>query len=80
MSDSGKCPNVVRCQVLTIQGFVESDDVKNHYYNSYCNVDADNGYPQCKRFQTKNALGFCPDFVFPDTIMTLDEIMDKCEE
>lgn len=80
MSNSGKCPNTLRCQILTIPGFVESEDIKDLYFKRYCSVDTEDGYLLCKRFQTKKSLGFCPDFVLPDSNMTLDEIMDKCEE
>ena len=80
MDKIGKCPNINGCQVLNIRGFVECEDVKNFYINTYCSIDTKEGYFLCKRFQTKKALGFCPEFVLPDSEITLDEIMDKCEE
>ena len=37
-------------------------------------------WSNCTRFNTKKSLGFCPDFVLPDTPLSIDEIVDKFEE
>ena len=34
----------------------------------------------CKRFIIKNELGTCPDFVLPDTTLSLPEIIAKFDE
>ncbi len=75
-----KCPNAPGCQVLIKEDFLKEHTKKQFYRLTYCCVDTAEGYFQCKRFQTKKALGFCPDFILPDSEMTIEEIMDKCEE
>jgi hypothetical protein len=44
--------------------------------NNYC-TGPKSEWEKCKRYTTKAALGFCPDFVLPDTDLTLDQIIDK---
>lgn len=72
------CPNHKGCQVINIEGFVESAGVRDFYISDFCEASQDK-WSECKRFQTKRALAFCPDFVLPDSNLTLDEIIDKIE-
>lgn len=52
---------------------------KESYINAWCRNEQGK-WRDCKRFSTKAALGFCPDFVVPDTELSIDEIVDKFEE
>lgn len=72
------CPNYTGCQIINVDGFVKNEKIKIFYISEFCKSDS--GYWQnCKRFQTKNELNLCPDFVMPDTKLTIDEILDKLE-
>ncbi len=73
------CPNYPTCQLVHIQGFVESDDLREDYILKYC-TDIHGFWASCKRFNTHRMLHFCPDFVFPDTPLTVDEIMDRFDD
>lgn len=75
-----KCPNAVNCQVLHKEGFVANEEDKEFYRQQFCRIETEEGYFKCKRFITKKELGFCPDFVLPDSEMTIDEIIIKIEE
>ena len=79
MSDRRDCPNIGSCQIFN-EGFIPDQTRKQFYRTTYCTVNTSEGYLRCKRFQTSKTLGFCPDFLLPDSTMTIDEIMDKCEE
>jgi hypothetical protein len=69
------CPNYATCQL--INGVVEvSDNQKKSYTNNFC-FNPKERWNECKRMVTKRTLGFCPDFVLPDSTLTVDEIMDK---
>jgi hypothetical protein len=52
---------------------------KEAYMDTWCR-DIEEKWKDCKRFITKAELGFCPDFVVPDTSSSIDEIIDKFEE
>jgi hypothetical protein len=80
MDSVDRCPNAVNCQVLHKEGFVKDEETKEYYRARFCSVDSKNGYFSCVRFITKQKLGFCPDFIFPNTEMTIDEIFNKLEE
>ncbi|MDR2011025.1 MAG: hypothetical protein LBQ22_11170 [Bacteroidales bacterium] len=80
MANPKKCPNSGNCIILGNNNLAGDMDMKEFYINQYCDNDTLNGFIQCKRFNTKNELGFCPDFVLPDSGMTIDEIISKLEE
>jgi hypothetical protein len=62
---------------LVVTAEVEPDqDKRNAYIDNYCHSYCD-AWQICKRYITKNALQNCPDFVLPDTEMTVDEILEK---
>jgi|WetSurMetagenome_2_1015567.scaffolds.fasta_scaffold142682_2 hypothetical protein len=71
-----KCPNYHSCQLINIEGFLKSQSRREQYMEEYCSGKLEN-WKNCTRFRTHGALHFCPDFVFPDTGLTLDEIMDR---
>lgn len=73
------CPNYPTCQLIHVQGFVEPEILREAYLNDFCN-DESGHWKTCKRFQTNNILHFCPDFVFPDTLLSIDEIMDRFDD
>ncbi len=72
------CPNYSGCQIINVNGFVENNEKKNFYITEYCESIEDR-WQVCKRYLTKKELNICPDFIFPDTVITIDEILDKIE-
>ncbi len=73
------CPNYTSCKLVTIDGFLLTEEKKVLYLNNYC-VSTKKAWEQCARFYCKTALGFCPDFLLPDTKLSLDEIIDKFDD
>lgn len=73
------CPNYANCQLVFMTGFVRPESLRELYIQNYCTALQEN-WKQCKRYQTSSILHFCPDFVFPDTVLTLNEIMEKFDE
>ena len=78
MSDS-HCPNINSCRMVSTDVVVTDKNKKEEYIESWCRKD-EKVWRNCTRFKTKKALGFCPDFVVPDTPLSVDEIVDKFEE
>ena len=73
-----KCPNYDNCQLLLIEGFVPDKNRLKQYVETFC-MGSDKGWLDCKRFQTKKTWNLCPDFVLPDTALSVDEILDRFE-
>ena len=58
---------------------IPDEKEREKYIDSWCRQDEEI-WRKCKRFDTKKDLGFCPDFVVPDTSLSIDEIVAKFEE
>ncbi|GAB4316661.1 MAG: hypothetical protein Kow00127_08210 [Bacteroidales bacterium] len=69
------CVNINSCRLFTISEFGGNENARKNYIEHYC-LD-DNQWKNCKRYQVKEKLQFCPDFVLPDTNMSIDEIIDE---
>ncbi|RLD80435.1 MAG: hypothetical protein DRJ15_07035 [Bacteroidetes bacterium] len=77
--DKNICPNINSCRMISTAEVVPNEKVKDEYIHTWCKNDQEK-WSGCKRFITKAELGFCPDFVVPDTALSIDEIVDKFEE
>ena len=73
------CTNYNSCRMVTTTEVVPDEKVKEAYLDIWCRDDGEK-WKDCKRFSTKAKLSFCPDFVIPDTTLSIDEIIDKFEE
>lgn len=72
------CPNFGGCRFVKTE-VVEPDDARRRtLIDAYCLSEAT--YVTCKRFITRKALWICPDFVHPDSEMSEDEIIGRCEK
>jgi len=73
------CPNYPTC-ILVNPPYIPLDAGKKETYMSiYCH-GGDTAWDSCKRYITKRALNFCPDFVLPDMPGTPDEIIDEFDK
>lgn len=73
------CPNMLSCKLVLDTGFIADTSLRERYIKLYC-TKGGLRYSTCKRFITKEKIHFCPDFVMPDTIFTVDEIIERFEE
>lgn len=77
--DNSYCPNYSVCKLVIEPGFTGNESQRKKYIKEYCQADSSIwGY--CKRLVVKNTINFCPDFVLPDTMLSIDEIIDKFDE
>jgi len=72
---SQKCPNYNTCSLVKREVELAEKEY-NYYLGEYCCCDSVS-WSDCMRFRTKEKLNFCPDFVLPDSQMTLDDIIDR---
>jgi hypothetical protein len=70
------CPNYLTCQLIHVTGFVEPGTRLEQYTVEFCNGKQEQ-WKNCKRFLVNTNLHFCPDFVLPDTSLSVDEIIDR---
>ena len=73
------CPNFEGCQLLNTNQVIDDQKQKDIYREEYC-INPELTWKNCKRYQTRVALNFCPDFVLPDTKLSPAEIMNKYDE
>jgi hypothetical protein len=73
------CPNYLTCQLIHVAGFVEPAARREHYAADFCNSSQEQ-WKNCKRFQVNTIFHFCPDFVLPDTSLSVDEIIDRFDQ
>ncbi len=74
--DNSYCPNYNNCKLVSEPGFTSDESLQQTYISLYCQSDR-NRWESCKRLIVKKTLNFCPDFVLPDTELSVDEIIDK---
>ena len=70
------CPNINTCRMVTTNIVIEDEQIKNKYIEHWCRQNEEI-WQKCRRFDTKKELSFCPDFVLPDTELTVEEISEK---
>jgi hypothetical protein len=70
------CPNFDSCKLVNASLPDLSTDRKQEYIDTFC-IAGPKIWESCKRYMCKNEIHFCPDFVFPDTGLTTEEIIDQ---
>jgi len=73
------CPNINTCRMVASTKVIPDGKEKDAYIETWCK-NKDGRWNQCTRYNTKATLGFCPDFVLPNTDLSIEEIVDKFEE
>ena len=73
------CPNINTCRMVSTSIVIPDDKKREEYLELWCRKNEE-VWGICTRFKTKKSLGFCPDFVIPETALSVDEIVDKFEE
>jgi hypothetical protein len=72
------CPNILTCKLVSNHDPQIPGEERREYLEAYCK--GEDTFPRCKRYQVKMALGFCPDFVLPETEDDLDTIITRFDE
>jgi hypothetical protein len=73
------CPNIAGCKLVNDPGLLIEGNNREIYIESYCRGSKP-GYTECRRYRIKKEIFFCPDFIMPDSELTLDEILDRIEK
>lgn len=74
------CPNYSDCQLIHKENILKHHDpIKQIYISQFCTSSTEE-WQRCKRYKTSQLLNFCPDFVLPNTQLTVDEIIDRFDE
>jgi len=70
------CTNYEQCRLVNTSDYAIGKEAKQSFLETYCNAGSKK-WKKCKRFVMKEDMGFCPDFVLPDTTLSPGEIVDK---
>lgn len=73
------CPNLPNCQLVHPSTRHIPDEIKLDYQAMYCKSSNEH-WTTCKRYLVHSQLHFCPEFVLPDSEMTVDEIINIFDE
>jgi hypothetical protein len=73
------CPNYQTCLLVNPPYIVLGAEKKEMYMSMYCRA-GELSWSSCKRYITKKALSFCPDFVLPDSPETPDQIINEFDQ
>ena len=73
-----ECPNITTCKLVTNPENRLPEEVLIDYERRFCRHR--DYYHQCKRYQAKQELGFCPDFVLPDSPEGIPDIIARFDE
>ena len=79
MEDPNCCPNIDTCKLVNEVELIGDEAQQKNYITEYCQANKTK-WESCKRLIVKNSINFCPDFVLPDTTLSIDEIIDKFDE
>ncbi len=74
--NSPLCENFEICRLVCAKDFQIQPNDKAGYIRSHCTSGKEN-WCKCNRYVTKSTLGFCPDFVLPDSEYSTDEVIAK---
>lgn len=72
------CPNYGGCRYVKTLTVEPDHEKREVMIQSYC-LDQEN-FKTCRRYTIRKALWICPDFVFPDSTISEDEVVERYEK
>ncbi|MDR2040105.1 MAG: hypothetical protein LBQ60_19450 [Bacteroidales bacterium] len=76
MNEDKFCERLKGCPIYA--GYLKSNDVlSSAYKHKYC--ETENGKEICKRYQVAKIMGYCPEYILPNSQLPVEEII-KDEE
>lgn len=73
------CPNIRSCKLVNVSGFTGNESKRLKYMETYCEA-GEQKWNTCSRYRVKKELNLCPDFILPDSDLSIDEVLDRMEE
>jgi hypothetical protein len=71
------CPNIDNCRLVNADDYKITKEARENYLKNYCKTEI---WGNCNRYNIKKEMNFCPDFVLPDSSLSIGEVMDKFDE
>ncbi len=66
------CPKTATCKLFN-NNLLSKPEYAETYRSLFCNA-GEKKWSQCKRYVVSGKLGKCPDYVLPNSSLTVDEI------
>ncbi len=71
------CPNTPKCPIFN--GVLKGTEYTSTYRNLYCE-SGESGRNKCRRFQVAQIMGRCPENILPNSIKTVEEIVEAMKK
>ncbi|MBA7543223.1 hypothetical protein ES705_35553 [subsurface metagenome] len=71
------CPKTPKCPIF--HGILKGTEYTDTYKKLYCEAGED-GRLKCRRFQVAEKVGICPPDILPNSVKTVDEIIEKMKK
>lgn len=75
--ESMECPKTPKCPIFN--GVLKGTQYTETYKNLYCLAGAD-GRSKCRRFQVAEQCGMCPPDILPNSIKSVEEIIESMKK
>ncbi len=70
-----QCPKICSCPLFN-EKLQVGEDSKIIYKKCYC-LDEETRWKSCKRFVVAEHMGFCPDYVMPNSLLSFEQIFTR---
>jgi len=71
-----QCPSSNTCQLYKGHFFLQEDSVLL-YKRQYCLDNNEQRWKGCKRFIVMAHIGYCPDYVLPNSLLSYEQIISR---
>jgi len=71
------CPKTPACPIFN--GVLKDSDFSDTYRKQYC-TNGEEGRLKCRRFQVATKVGKCPPNILPNSLKSVDEIVDEMKK
>lgn len=71
------CPKIPLCRLFNDNLLKRAESVES-YKNGYCRNSA--RYKECKRYIISEKVGKCADFIMPNSMLTIEQIIERMKK
>lgn len=75
---SHQCSEICKCNLFRGKLNLPEDSIIRYKY--YFCLDDEPRWTKCRRYKVMQELGFCPDFVMPNSLLTSEQILRRMRQ
>ncbi len=73
-----QCSKISKCNLFRGKLTLQEDSIIR--YKCYFCLGDESRWSKCRRYQVMNELGFCPDFVMPNSLLSSEQILRRMRQ